>query len=456
MKKLIILVSIALVCFSFIHFIEDDPVPILASKQRVGNADAGYQYIISGDYVKSGIPFNLYGILFKKEKTDILSRGGENAQVRYDFNVVKAYNDETIVVPNCLQCHAEVFDGKLIVGLGYSSGDFTADQKLNSKFMERMMSTYMKLSPKKYEAAKDFIRVYQTIGTELFTEMIGPNPADRLAALLAAHRDPETFQWNDKSSVTVPKQVIPSDVPAWWLLKKKNAMFYNGFGRGDFGKFLMGSTLLTTGDTNHAKDVDGHMPDVLAFIYSVQPPAYPLAIDEKLAGEGKIIFEATCSRCHGTYGQDGQYPNLLIPESLIGTDSFLNKSNYQYSDLINWYNKSWFSKGDHPAKLAPFNGYIAPPLDGVWITAPYFHNGSVPTIEAVLNSKIRPQYWTRSFDSTNYDYEKLGWQYQTLSAPGDKHIYNTTIAGYGNYGHQFGDHLTDEERKAVVEYLKTL
>jgi beta-mannanase len=80
----------------------------------------------------------------------------------------------------------------------------------------------------------------------------------------------------------------------------------------------------------------------------------------------------------------------------------------------------------------------------------------VPTIEAVLNSKLRPTYWTRDFDSIKYDYEKLGWQFQTLSAPGDKYIYNTTLPGYGNYGHDFGDHLTDAERKAVIEYLKTL
>ena len=70
--------------------------------------------------------------------------------------------------------------------------------------------------------------------------------------------------------------------------------------------------------------------------------------------------------------------------------------------MIDWYNRSWFSKGDHPAKLVPFNGYIAPPLDGVWITAPYFHNGSVPTIEAVLNSKFRPTYWTRDFVQRNF------------------------------------------------------
>ena len=43
--------------------------------------------------------------------------------------------------------------------------------------------------------------------------------------------------------------------------------------------------------------------------------------------------------------------------------------------------------GDHPERFEPFDGYIAPPLDGIWITAPYLHNGSVPDLETLLNSK---------------------------------------------------------------------
>jgi hypothetical protein len=457
MKKIIVAVLITVSCLSFVALTSnEDPIPVPVSRQRFGNADSGYHYIITGDYVKSGLPLSLYNLAFKKERLNLLDREGDNAIVRYDFNVVKADNDESVVVPNCLQCHAEIFDGRLIIGLGNSTGDFTKDQKLNSKALEKLLMTYLRLNPKKYEAAKEFVTVGRTISDELFTDVVGTNPADRLTELLVAHRDPVTLAWNEKASVQLPKQVIPSDVPAWWLLKKKNAMFYNGFGRGDFGKFLMGSSLLTIKDTIHARNVDRHMPDVLSFLYTVEPPKYPGLINEQLAQQGKIVFENNCSRCHGTYGVSGEYPNLLIPETVIGTDSLLNKSNYQYSDMIEWYNKSWFSKGDHPAMLSPFNGYIAPPLDGVWITAPYFHNGSVPTIEAVLNSKLRPVYWTRNFDSTKYDYEKLGWQFQTLSSPGNKYVYNTTLPGYGNYGHTFGDQLTEAERKALIEYLKTL
>jgi hypothetical protein len=134
----------------------------------------------------------------------------------------------------------------------------------------------------------------------------------------------------------------------------------------------------------------------------------------------------------------------------------LLKANHQNPQFIDWFNKSWFSQGSNAARLVPANGYVAPPLDGVWITAPYLHNGSVPNIEAVLNSKLRPVYWERDFNKPVYDYEKIGWVYEEKTKPTAKKTYNTQLPGYGNHGHYFGDHLSSQERKAVIEYLKTL
>jgi hypothetical protein len=355
-----------------------------------------------------------------------------------------------------LQCHAQVFEDKLYIGLGNTFVDFSDRETMSVKNLEKAEKLLKVLTPKKWKATEHFFEVTKTVGPQLYTETRGVNTADRLAAVLAAHRDPVTFKWNAEAQIKIPEQVIPSDVPAWWLLKKKNGMFYTAFGRGDFGRFLMASNLLTVNDTSESAEVDSHMPDVLAYINSLEAPKYPKPIDAALAEKGRIIFSTTCSECHGTYGKEGQYPNLLIPQATIQTDSLLQASNYSNPEFIDWFNKSWFSSGDHPGKLVPFKGYIAPPLDGVWITAPYFHNGSVPTLEAVLNSSIRPKYWTRDFEKPVYDYENPGWKFVMFDAPGDKLIYNTTLPGYGNYGHYFGDKLTGEERKAVIEYLKTL
>jgi hypothetical protein len=104
------------------------------------------------------------------------------------------------------------------------------------------------------------------------------------------------------------------------------------------------------------------------------------------------------------------------------------------------------------------------PLDGIWATAPYLHNGSVPTVALLLNSKARPAVWRRiDLDSRNFDQEALGWPHEALdyrqldAAPEEqKYIYDTGYWSQTNTGHTFGDHLIDAERHAVIEYLKTL
>jgi mono/diheme cytochrome c family protein len=458
MKKSAIVFLLLLVAFAFVRwYVPDKPIPIPPSKQRLGgDPKKGYEYLVTGDYVKVGVPYSFFKLGMGKNSKLYLQREGINKDIPHEYTAIKASNGEVLVAPNCMQCHAQVIDEKLVIGLGNSLADFTQFQRMNPKMLEQAMTWLQKSNPKQYEASKDFFTVTKTIAPYLNTQVRGVNPADRLAAVLAAHRDPKTFRWSNEALIKIPDEVIPTDVPAWWLLKKKNAMFYSGFGRGDFGRFLMGSNLLTVMDTSESAQVDAHMPDVLAYIYSLEPPAYPYPVDRSLSAKGRIIFEANCSKCHGKYGKPETYPNLLVPGSLIKTDSFLYKSNYSTAEFLGWFNNSWFTQGENPARLEPYNGYIAPPLDGIWITGPYLHNGSVPTLDALLNSKTRPRYWSRNFEQPVIDQEKGGWQYQTHDQPGGTTVYNTDLRGYGNYGHYFGDKLTAAERKAVIEYLKTL
>lgn len=456
-------VSAALFIFFMLLFLSgfitqlngDKPVPVPPSPQRTGDKAKGYDYLITGDYVRSGIPYQLFRLAAGKTGTGFLQRSGRNEKLPYQFTAVTAPNGKVLVAPNCLQCHAQVFDGTLYIGLGNTTIDFSNNENLSPKKLQSLQNFLKTTSPKNWEAAKPFITVTKTVGPYLKADVQGVNMADRLAAVLVAHRDPLTFAWNEKAGLEIPDEAIPTDTPPWWLLKKKNAMFYNGFGRGDFGRFLMASNLLTVNDTSESRTVDEHMPDLLAYLYSIEPPKYTRPINEEKAAAGKVIFTKNCASCHGEYGDLKKFPNLLIPESIIKTDSLLYKSNYSNPQFVNWFNQSWFTTGDHPAQLQPFSGYIAPPLDGIWITAPYLHNGSVPTLEALLNSKLRPQYWSRDFKNPVYDYEKAGWKYTTQQSPG-KGIYDTDKPGYGNYGHYFGDKLTDSERNAVIEYLKTL
>ena len=462
MKKLQLIITLGILIFAAACFNKKAAVGIATANELVaiphqqqypGNAPTGYQYLVAGDYLKSGIPYSFFKLSGIKEKENYLQRSGINATIPFNYTMVNAPNGEQVVAPNCLYCHAQKMGDQLVVGLGNSLSDYTMPQDATMTILEVAVKA---MGAKKAAAAMPLIRAGKAGNPYLVAACKGVNVADRLTAVLAAHRDPASFVWIDKEQLKIPDELIPTDVPAWWLLKKKNAMFYSGFGRGDFPRFLMASNLLTVTDTAESAEVLTHFNDVLAYIYSIEPPKYPKPIDKPLAATGQAIFEENCSRCHGSYGEKASYPNLLVPSHIIKTDSMLVMSNYSTPAFLQWFKKSWFTTGNRPADLIPFKGYIAPPLDGVWCTAPYLHNASVPNLETLLNSKLRPRFWSRNFDQQQYDYEQVGWQYEAKDKQYTKSTYNTTLKGYSNSGHYFGDHLSDAERKAVIEYLKTL
>ncbi len=454
MKKTIVILTLILLplLFAFSH---DDANTELVSIQSYlqvnGDANAGYNYLVTGDFLKSGIPYGVFTMVNGKNTNNLLGRTGKNATVGHNYNVIKR-EGSNLVVPTCLQCHASMFDGKLVMGLGNANLNFTRTSTINFN----TPITLLKMMPKQYRLAKPFISSMMASFPLMETETPGVNVADMLAVILVAHRDPQTLVWNDKAMLKIPEEKFPTDVPAWWLMKKKNAMFYNGFARGDMSKFMMLANLLTVKDSSEAREVSSHFGDVLAYIRSIQPPKYPYAIDAHKADEGRVVFNDNCSRCHGTYGAGESYPNLLVPEAMIQTDSLLYKVVETNEAFTQWFSKSWFTQGSNPAHIVQFSGYLAPPLDGIWVTAPYLHNGSVPTLEALLDSKQRPKYWTRFYNGGDYDTTAIGWKYETHDTAISKYSYNTTLKGYGNYGHYFGDNLTQRERTAVIEYLKTL
>ena len=89
-------------------------------------------------------------------------------------------------------------------------------------------------------------------------------------------------------------------------------------------------------------------------------------------------------------------------------------------------------------------------------TAPFFHNGSVPTLAGVLDSKSRPATWTSAFGDADfaqaYDLDQVGWR----DTPSNGESHDASQPGYSNKGHTYGDALTPDERSSLLEYLKTL
>ena len=100
-------------------------------------------------------------------------------------------------------------------------------------------------------------------------------------------------------------------------------------------------------------------------------------------------------------------------------------------------------------------GYHIPYLDGLWLRAPYLHNGSVPTLHDLLEPAAkRPKVFWRGYDV--YDQKNVGFVTDTPEAQRVGTKFDITSKGSGNQGHEFGTGLSASEKDALVEYLKTL
>ena len=95
------------------------------------------------------------------------------------------------------------------------------------------------------------------------------------------------------------------------------------------------------------------------------------------------------------------------------------------------------------------------PLDGVWLRAPYLHNGSVPSLEELLEpqSARRPVFY-RGYDV--YDRTRMGFISEGEGAQRSGIQFDTKLPGNSNAGHTYGVDLTPTQKKALVEFLKTL
>jgi hypothetical protein len=341
---------------------------------------------------------------------------------------------------DCLLCHGGSIGGRSYVGLGNTQLDLKA-------LLYELTIADGKRPP---------------FSTFVLNSSRGTNNAGQIAAMLLSLRNTDLSM----RSFPLPLAVnLPEmDTPAWWHLKRKRTMYYDG--RTDARSVRTNMQfLLAEKSVEELKELEPVFRDLQAFLRSIEPPRYPFSIDAASAARGRVVFESTCARCHGTYGPDGKYPNKIVALDVIGTDSARSLG---LSDrLVAHYNETWLG-AEHPVKTER-GGYQAPPLDGIWATSPYLHNGSVPTLHALLASSTRPARFSRppTTGFEHYDTAHVGWNYREVTASElgatarrspfqAKFVVDTARFGMGNGGHTFGDKLTEEERRDVIEYLKTL
>ncbi len=248
------------------------------------------------------------------------------------------------------------------------------------------------------------------------------------------------------------------DAPPWWHFHRKHHIYIDGFAqKGHRG--LMQFMLIRQNGPDKFRAWENDYRQVYQFLSELRAPRYPLAIDTTRAERGRIAFESHCASCHGTYGPKGDYPERLVSIRDVQTDRVrLDALTPKHRAH---YGQSWFADLGEQTTYSNVDGYVAPPLDGVWATAPYLHNGSVPTLWHLLHPDERPVIWKRT--ALGLDTERMGFQIESwnklpsrLKQPERRLYFDTTRFGKSRTGHDYPSRLTEDEKTDVLEYLKTL
>lgn len=293
---------------------------------------------------------------------------------------------------------------------------------------------------------------------------------------------------------TLPSREIggASDFPSVWLQHKRKGMQLHWDGNNVSVEERNRSAAFGTGAFPSTLD-RASMKRIEDYLLHAEPPAFPPGgIDRDRAERGRALYAEYCASCHGRDGRDfgGAHVGRVEPIERIRTDRrHLDAYSFELSlaqnSLYAGYGAERFS---HFRKT---NGYANLPLDGIWLRAPYLHNGSVPTLRDLLEPAAeRPTVSFRGYDL--YDPVRVGFvsspadfsaEGRSLREPRDGRRYFKqavycrdapeqcdpyalkctengvpSVCGNGNGGHEgraYGTELPAADKDALVEYLKT-
>jgi mono/diheme cytochrome c family protein len=247
----------------------------------------------------------------------------------------------------------------------------------------------------------------------------------------------------------------PTDMPSLWNLQKykpEKGHFMNLAGDShDARSVIIDSALGVLGAAPHRKqEFLDHIAWFEDYLGSKPAPKYPFPIDGGKAAAGKGVFEKACAACHSS-----ERTGTRIPVAEVGTDR--GRLDTWSKEAAIAANKVVRDMGIERKGLVeePLIGYIAAFLDGIWLRAPYLHNGSIPTLRDLLKAPSqRPPLFYRGYDV--YDQANVGFITSGPDAERAGTPYDVRQRGNGNQGHPFGTDLAAGEKEALIEYLKTL
>jgi len=360
--------------------------------------------------------------------------------------------DDGRVGIDCLLCHAGRLEGQTVIGLSNNRLDLRGFVDDLKALPDAIAALKASPPPPPYDVIVAAIPDTQVpepyASLEVPTGAAGSNDGFGLGLLTATFYEDPPPGLNTFAGY--------QDAPAWWTIRFKERLYTDGSAPAD-GVYTMMSTLLAFG-LSYA-ELASYLPTFQAirnYLCSLEVPRWSdhdlPPIDEALAAEGAQVFAERCAQCHGGYTGDA-FPNAVVTPAEIGTDPFRVE---QFGPTeADWFN-SFIPQPDY--EMTATEGYLAPVLAGIWASAPYLHNGSVPTLRALLDPSLRPTRWRRSGGSL--DPVDVGLSYEVVDQPADRNtiegrkVVDTAIEAMGNQGHAID--IPSGSVDALLEFLKTL
>ena len=269
----------------------------------------------------------------------------------------------------------------------------------------------------------------------------------------------KALQFNWKLADLPRRELIgPSDFPSLWNQKPREGMDLHWDGNNASLAERNLSASLGAGVTPVTID-HPRVQRVANWALTLPPPPYPFEVDKALAARGAPLYAQHCADCHADHRfRDGHVEantqvGKVLPLAKIRTDPYRFNS-YTAAFAANQYTLYPDSKYrfKHFRKT---EGYANQPLDGVWARAPYLHNGAVPTLRDLLEPpEKRPKTFYRGYDV--YDPRKVGFVSDVSEENGVRYsLIDTSLPGNSNAGHIYATDLSDADKDAIVEYMKT-
>jgi mono/diheme cytochrome c family protein len=300
--------------------------------------------------------------------------------------------------------------------------------------------------PELVKAAHSFLKLFHNMRAALH---IPDQPPDKAPPSSGPGRN-DAFGLLSAGLFNAPQPYAPVKDGLVWNVGERHWVHWDGNTRSPLGRNLLAS--LGLGAPLHGKRGDLDFALVkrqIDLTETIKPPRYPFAIEQTVAKRGAAHFAAQCASCHGGDETDKR----LYSAAEVGTDP--RRAELFTAEQAGRFNKflAELEAADYqPAKeegLRSTGKYWAATLAGVWARSPYLHNGSVRTMQELLTpSAQRAKTFHRG--SHDFDANQMGY------TDGGVYVFDTASQGNSNSGHEYGMKLTTEQKRELLEYLKTL